>query len=193
MIFINWESVNIYDISNTEYERIYSLLSPSRKARVDALMHSEDKMCTLAGEFLARKILKEKYGAESVEITVSDNGKPILNCPLCLSISHSHGTVACAVDTAPVGIDVEKIKPVSAAVARRVFSPSDIKFVYGSDTVPDGRAEDREILERFFEIWCSKEAYYKKLGGDTKSFKDVNTLTLQKQIIEKQGFIICII
>lgn len=192
MIFINWGNVNICDIPDTEYERIYSLLSPSRKARVDALMHSEDKMCTLAGEFLARKILKEKYGAESVEITVSDNGKPILNCPLCLSISHSHGTVACAVDTAPVGIDVEKIRPVKSKLIDRVCTDDELQYVLNGKN-PDTLCKNSEVLKRFFEIWCSKEAYYKKLGGDIKSFKDVNTLTLQKQIIEKQGFIICII
>ena len=44
-------------------------------------------------------------------VFIGKNGKPMTN-GCYFNISHSHGLVACAVSDVPVGIDVEKIRPV---------------------------------------------------------------------------------
>lgn len=189
---MTWDSVQISEISDKDYKSIYSLLSPSRRARVDAQKCIDAQKRTLAGEFLVRRIIKDKYGIENPVITVSDNGKPVLNCPLYFSISHSDSTVVCAVDTAPVGIDIEKIRPVKRELIERVCTESELSYVSGKADI-ETLCKDHDILKRFFEIWCIKEAYYKKLGAGVKSFKDINTLTLKKQIISIDNFVICII
>ncbi len=191
MIFINWDIVYIDDISEAEYNETYSLLSPSRRARVDALKSVADKKRTLAGEFLTRKILN-KCGIKSPIITVSESGKPVLNCGLHFNISHSQNAVVCAVSDTDIGIDIEKIRPVKHRLIERVCNTDELNYVLDT-TTPHTLCGDSEALKRFFEIWTSKEAYFKKYNTKIKSFKDINTLRIKKQIIKHNDFIICII
>ena len=186
-----WDSIQINDISDEEYKSTYSLLSTSRRARVRSQKCSDSQKRTIAGEFLIRKILKDKYGIQNPVITVSDSGKPVLNCPLYFSISHCDSTVVCVVDDEPVGIDIEKIRPVNKELIKRVCTDSELSYVLQNSNIKSP-CNDYNILKRFFEIWCAKEAYYKKRGTDIKSFKDIDTLTMKKQIIEKYDYIICI-
>lgn len=66
------------------------------------------------------------------------------------NISHSHGLVACAVAEVPVGIDVEKIRPVPPRLLR-ILSPAEREYV--------------RCDEDFFRLWTLKEALIKCRGG----------------------------
>ena len=37
-------------------------------------------------------------------------------------------------------------------------------------------------MQRFFEIWTAKEAYFKKCGTGITNLKSVNSLTLSRQM-----------
>lgn len=68
------------------------------------------------------------------------------------SISHTPGYWACAVSHAPVGLDVEKIRPRPyGAIARRFFHPKEAEYAAGGP-------------EAFFSVWTAKESYVKLLG-----------------------------
>jgi len=67
------------------------------------------------------------------------NGKPVVSDGF-VSISHSGGTVAVAVSSAPVGVDIEEKKPRPDALWARIGAKN-------------GYAD-----------WCKKEAYVKYLG-----------------------------
>lgn len=82
-------------------------------------------------------------------VFIGNNGKPMTN-GCYFNISHSHGLVACAVAEVPVGIDVEKIRPVPPRLLR-ILSPAERESV--------------RCDADFFRLWTLKEALIKCRGG----------------------------
>lgn len=170
--------LNILAISRREYAAAYSLMSDERKKRCDAYRSDDDKKRCIAADLLLRRELGRFLGVlpESLIFEVSDKGKPyLLNQSCHFNISHAGDFVVAAINPEfEVGIDIEKIRPVRASVARHIFSDKDNMFVFGSYEIPEGLIEDMSVLERFFRVWTYKEAYVKMTGegirGDMKVF-----------------------
>ena len=161
-------TLDIKRISRTEIDAAYFSMSENRRKRCDSLRFQTDKDLCIAADMLLRRVLSENLGipAGDIAFSVTEKGKPYLKDGSChFSISHSGDIAAVALNkNSPVGIDVERIRPVSARIARRVFSESDIRFVFGDCVIPDGEIEDRETLVRFFKVWTYKEAFVKMTG-----------------------------
>ena len=159
---------NIDDVSRIRFDTAYFLMSEKRRKKCDALRREDDKKLCILSDMKTREILSEITGLsyEELEFDTEEAGKPYLKNADChFSISHSEKMVAVAVNKKkPVGIDIEKIRPVSARIAKRVFSLSDIRYVFQSDNVPDGEILDIEMQERFFRVWTYKEAFVKMTG-----------------------------
>lgn len=68
------------------------------------------------------------------------------------NISHIHNAIAVAVADSPIGIDIERIRPVNDLIVRRFYSVREQKYVYGTAD---------EVDRRFSEVWTLKEAYIK--------------------------------
>lgn len=161
-------TVDINRISRTEFDAAYFSMSEKRRKKCDGLKFQSDKDLCVAVDMLLREVLSERMGvlSEDLIFDADDKGKLYLvNGNYQFNVSHSGDIAAVAVNKKKaVGIDVEKIKPVSSVVAKRVFSPYDIKFVFGQDTIPAGKITDRETLVRFFKVWTYKEAFVKMTG-----------------------------
>jgi len=79
-------------------------------------------------------------------------GRPVLDAsPLFPSLSHSGDRAAAAVADVPVGVDIQRVRPLSPGVLRRVFSPEERAWA-GDDPARQTR------------LWTMKEAYGKMLG-----------------------------
>lgn len=88
-------------------------------------------------------------------------GRPLVVEPggLHVSLSHAEGVVAAAVSRdAPVGVDVERLRPLAdrGALARTALSEAELKAV---DELPEAR-KDAQVLR----FWTRKEAVAKALG-----------------------------
>jgi 4'-phosphopantetheinyl transferase len=118
---------------------------------------------------LARVMLRHQLGQEigiapeSVFFAAGTHGKPRLDIPGIdqppqFNLTHSGDFVALAIADDEVGIDIENLRPVTAAqrLAHRFFSPEERKHVFEVD----GEARDRAFLR----IWTQKEAYLKATG-----------------------------
>ncbi len=187
---MKWISGRISQFTHDEYATVYSSLSPSRKMRIDRYKREEDKMRSLLGELLLRRLLCES-GVINPVICSAENGRPYIeNDGLHVSISHCDDIAVCAVCEEPVGIDIEKIKPVDSRLIKRVCTESEERYICFSG---NGLIEDRVVLERFFEIWTAKEAYFKKEGTGITNFHSIDTLILKKQTIKISEYIIQII
>lgn len=193
---MKWLYTNISDISSDEYSEVYRLLSPSRKERVDRLKHKEARMRSLAGEFLLEKLLREQYGITDAQLTTEQNGKPTLcGADLFVSIAHCEQAAVCAASDKPIGIDVERIRPMNLSIAKKVCVDEETKFLFGRQPTESDfcHCEDKEILARFFEIWTAKEAYFKMLGTGITNLKSINILPLNRQIFRIDDYLIQII
>ncbi len=166
---MNWLLRKITELTETEYTGIYDKLSPSRKAHIDRLKQPEDRKRSLLATEIVRQL------APNATLETDPEGRPYLgDCAYYVSISHSAEAVACAVSESPVGIDIEKIKPVKTALVNYVCLPKEREYVNARETPV---VADRETLLRFFEVWTGKEACFKKTGGGMLS---IDTLLLDK-------------
>lgn len=114
---------------------------------------------SLAGEWLAKTMLSKTTGIpfEKLVLARDERGKPFpVGVEMFFSISHSHGVVACAVDRVPIGLDIERLRPLNEKLIKRICSPTEESFV-GFPAVG--------WEERLLRVWTAKEAYFKHQGG----------------------------
>ncbi len=190
-----WSYLNINDVDTREIDAVYAHLSPTRKAHIDRLKKAADRTRSLAAEWLVQQLLREHYGICDAVLHRHSSGQPYLSdCGLHVSISHSDQIVACVVSRQPVGIDIEKMRPVSPAMCRRVCTAEEAAYLLdGAADFPPQEEQDPAFLRRFFEIWTAKEAYFKKCGTGITNLAAVNTLALQKQTHQIGEYVLQII
>ncbi len=114
-------------------------------------------------------IMEERLpvGTVSSEILRAPKGKPYFKeLPLDFSVSHTGSLWVCAMDTRPVGIDVQAFRKCRyAKIAKRYYTSDEQEYVSAM-----GEAG-------FFRIWTRKEAYAKYTGeGLTNDMKKFSTL-----------------
>jgi len=134
-------------LTTQEFERAICLLPPKRKTRLLGLRNEEKRSEPLCAYLLLRKALQERYGWQTLpEIAQADGGKPWFpEYPnVHFNLSHTDGAVLVGVADAPVGVDIEKIRPISQRMMRNF---------------PDSETE-----ELFFRLWVRREARTKRDG-----------------------------
>ena len=180
---MHWSYCDTAAFSSEELHSAYLHLSPSRKAHIDRLRQQEDKLRSLTAELLVQKLLKEHCGVTDAVLHRNPNGQPYLTgCDLHVSISHSNQMVACALSIDPIGIDIEKIRPMSLKIFRHLCVEEEKEYLFsGSNLSETDDCQDPAVLRRLFEIWTAKEAYFKKCGTGITDLKSVNILPLPRQ------------
>lgn len=192
---MKWLYGTLEDFLPEEYDRIQSRLSPSRAQRIAKYKRSQDRIRSLTGDLLAEKLLAES-GIFDTVIAVASTGQPVLSKgELFISLSHSENAVVCAIAETPVGIDIEKIQPMDLAISRHICTPEEAEYLFGhTPTAADlQRCEDPRILQRFFEIWTGKEAWFKQQGTGITDLRSINILPLPRKTILRDGFFITIL
>lgn len=105
----------------------------------------------------------------NLQFQYSDKGKPYIpDTAVHFSISHSGDYVCAVFADCETGIDIEVVKEDNTAIARRFFGNDEFAYM-----------QERDSQSRFYEVWCSKEAYLKLLGtGLLKSLSDIELCVL---------------
>ena len=79
-----------------------------------------------------------------------------------VSMAHSGGFAAAAIDDLPIGVDVERIRDIEENAAHLFLTDHEAAAM--RDTV---------IAHRMLHFWAAKEAAFKQLGGETETLKRV--------------------
>lgn len=144
------------------YGRYYDRMPAYRKDKTDRCRFEKDRRLSLgAGALLM--LAQRDFGREELlfsEPAVGAKGKPFFSdSGFHFSLSHSGDAVMCAaLDTAPVGCDVEMIRDVGGEkIAGRFFRDDEKAFIEAAES-----AEGRN--RRFFRIWTMKESCIKATG-----------------------------
>ena len=186
---MQWLFEKITNVTQQEFEEIYRGLSPSRKAHIDRLKMQEDRQRSL----LAAKLVGALLATQNVVATLETDaeGKPYLKgSSLHISITHSGEGVACAISQEPVGIDMEKLKPVRQSLVKYACLPKEQAYIL--EGAPEGEVlTEKTAIERFFEVWTTKEAAYKK--GGQKNLLSIDALQIQKQSILMEDYMLTIL
>lgn len=153
--------IKISDITYSEYEKTYALLSAEEQERIDRKKKAADKKCSLAAFFLLNRMLKEYYGIDKVDISRTQTGKPyLLDSNIYFSISHSGEYVAVATNESEIGIDVERVRECRADVKQRICTETELSYI-GSDDI------------KFLTVWTIKEAAVKMTGIGVKGLRKI--------------------
>lgn len=178
---MRWNICRTGDFTEQEYAAVYKELSESRKKHIDAFSNPAARKNSLAGELLLRALLAQE-GIRAVPERLS-TGQPVLpGNEAFVSISHCDDRVVCAVSRTPVGIDIEKVRPIRPGMMERVCTAEELRYVRsGSET------------ERFFEVWTAKEAYFKMKGTGITNLQAINILTLPRQVFRQEDYLIQIV
>lgn len=147
--------IEIDTLNEADYIKEYNLLRGISAKKIDQLRNEDDRRRSLAGLILLRRGIRQLFGTVEYQISYNPNGRPEL--PFCrFSIAHSAEMAVCAFSDRPIGIDVEKLRPVPVRKKYPLFSPDETAYI--NDVSGSGES-------RFLEIWTKKEAYIKMLGG----------------------------
>lgn len=173
---MKWFKFSVTEFTQTQYDEWYSLMSREKQHRVDRLRFEKDKKLSVVADMLAKKAIADFCFVEphGVVLTQKDGGKPFVEkLDVEFSVSHSDEMVVCAVSSKPIGIDIEKIRPIDLKIARRVCSSDELEFIFG---YPPSEQDfvftiDPERLKRFFELWTAKEAFVKFKGTGIKDIR----------------------
>lgn len=198
----------MFGVQKEKERQLCALLDSSRVQRLDEICSEKERMrCIFAGLLLRYAFLQEGYGIDAwqqVDIAKGTYGKPYLKGypTFQYSLSHSGKWVACAVDTIPVGIDIQEIKSWKITLAKRFFHEEE----YNRLLALQESDMDRQT-RAFYSMWTAKESAVKwsgrGIGGgirqlltdaDYKSIWDVD----QKQQIKikqydvSENYIVCV-
>ncbi|MGN9863617.1 4'-phosphopantetheinyl transferase family protein [Bacillus swezeyi] len=143
-----------------QFQRMMDMVSEEKRKKVNRYKFPEDANRTLIGEVLIRHIIKETFDLPNEQITFTEGryGKPsAAGLPdFHFNISHSGKWIVCGAGSTPIGVDVEKIKPISFAIAERFFSPSEHRDLM--------EKKEAERLSYFYHLWTMKESFIKQAG-----------------------------
>ena len=134
-------------------------LSDRRRRQLWALVGEKSRRRCLASGLL----LKEVLGSD--DVALSEFGKPTLPGGSPFSLAHSGDYVVLAVSSGPVGVDIEKHRPLR-------FFELTARFFAAERACADS-------LSAFFDLWTAKEALAKMLGVGL-------ALSMRRYVLEKR-------
>jgi 4'-phosphopantetheinyl transferase len=141
-------------------------LPPAEQERARQFRADEPRRRFVAGRAALRQLLGERLRVPPPEIpiVVDERGKPHLaegTLPRWhFNLSHSGDLVLVALaENGPVGVDVEKVRPLDhwRALATRSFSPAEVCELES--------LTETERTPAFFAIWTRREAFLKATGA----------------------------
>jgi phosphopantetheinyl transferase len=163
------------DVLKKAAERLPASRTPKEGIRADAFA------ARVAGTLLATYAIRQISPQTVCDIWgTTAEGKPFIqNCPVAFSITHANGIVGVAVSgNHPVGLDIEKIRPMRENFAARYFN----------------NAEQAEILsasdpdEALIRLWTAKEAVGKYNGtGLGADIAAIDTRNAVSTVFERNG------
>lgn len=112
--------------------------------------------CALAYHLLCEALRTQYHILTPPHFTRNEHGKPtLLEHPhLHFNLSHCRVAVLCALHDAPIGVDVERIRPFKETLARYTMNEEEMQQILQSN----------EPALTFCRLWTAKEAVVKLKG-----------------------------
>jgi 4'-phosphopantetheinyl transferase len=153
--------VQLWVWSLDEAQGAEAVLSDDERARAARMVVQLHAARFIAARSGLRRILGHCLGRDpaALAFALGPYGKPHLQAApdIAFNLSHSDHLAAVVVTSAmPVGVDIERIRPVSDGLAARFFAPAEAAALAG---VPQAAR-----LAAFHACWTRKEAYIKAIG-----------------------------
>jgi 4'-phosphopantetheinyl transferase len=142
------------------FQRLLQGTRSEERREISSFRHKADAERALVSCLLRDSLLGKTLGVEPSHIRYYENeyGKPFVEGrgAIHFNLSHSGSWVVMALDSQPLGIDVEQVKEVDLNIAEKYFSLKEREYLFGLEEVC------RE--GSFYDLWTLKEAYIKAVG-----------------------------
>jgi 4'-phosphopantetheinyl transferase EntD len=151
-------------------DRALAALSPMRREKAMRRRPEAPRLQSVGAGLLLRCF----FGPE--DPLEAPGGKPFFPGKRPFSLTHSGGLAAVALGERSLGLDAERIAPVSGPVARRTLSPEELDWL------------SRQGPEGFAFLWTRKEAVLKCLGtGVDRPLSSFSVLPGEAVSLEGEG------
>ena len=151
-------------------EEALARLTPSRREKALRLRNPEARLRSAAAGLLLRRYIGDGPFVREA------GGKPCIPGGPCFSLSHSGSYALLAVDGARLGADIEPMAPPRPALAARVLSAEELRWMAGDEA------------RRFAYLWTRKEAALKWDGcGVAYPLRDVCVLPGERPVVNGRG------
>jgi len=140
-----------------DWEAALPLLPDERRQKALRYRQESDRRQCVAAWLLLMRGCRELLGWEQLpRVAAAPQGKPYFvgHPDVHFNLSHCREAVACAIDTRPVGIDIERVRPAKDELVKYVCNEIERKHVSESDN-PD---------LAFACLWTRKESMLKLTG-----------------------------
>lgn len=168
MIYIE-DNIDIYDTESLE--RLIDDVSEQRRQVINKLVPHKSKVQSALAYRLLKNALKTEFGIYPIpDFSYTRYGKPFLaEYPdIHFNLSHCNKAVVCAVESRPVGIDVEQIRKFDKDLVSYVSSPDEYYAVENAD--------DPSLA--FTVLWTKKEALCKLKGTGLLSKEEIRQMLM---------------
>lgn len=163
---------SVYAPDNLSDETFNKLLGQVDHSITQSLLKQRNKQVAITRLFthlLLSFTLATEYGLDPKSMVMHHDNhvKPFFDDKSAphFSLSHSGRIGVCALHNHPIGVDVEKKRSITDALAKRIMSRDEFSTYLAST----------EKAEYFFKIWTLKESYLKFSGqGITRCLSDIN-------------------
>lgn len=151
---------NLEQMDDLTFRKLLTNIPDERQESIKKFAKSDDAKRVLLADVLIISVIASelKVRRKTIEFTSNKYGKPFLkgNSRLHFNVSHSGDWVVCVIDDEPVGIDIEKIRPIEFESLEQFFSDEEYKMLIAKNP------EKRQLF--FFDLWTLKESYIKAVG-----------------------------
>jgi 4'-phosphopantetheinyl transferase len=152
-------------IPTLPHEQLISMLNEqlheNEVNRIKGISNKDQAFRSATGSLLLAKMVCRisGYPVSSISIHRYSNGKPFLpDFPnLHFNISHTDNIAVLAINSRPIGIDIERVTPARMAIADRFFSKDEKEML---NQCPSESERDK----LFFELWTARESFVKAIG-----------------------------
>ncbi|MCP4156645.1 MAG: 4'-phosphopantetheinyl transferase superfamily protein [bacterium] len=173
-------------MDDTLFSRLLDFVAPEKQDRIRRFVRESDRLRGLFSDLLIRAIIMEKLHLRNEQISFGTNeyGKPFLidRKDFHFNISHSGIWVVAAMDTQPVGVDVEKVSDFDMDITGSFLSEDEHHDLMGQG--------EGDQLSYFFTLWSLKESYIKIIGKGLSQPLDsfsIRVVDDKKIVIHSEG------
>lgn len=159
-------------LTQTEQKRLHSSLMPGEKNKINRFKNRTDAENFLIARVMQRNLIAPlvRSAPEKLIFGANKYGRPYLKFPRIkdfdFNLSHSGDYIVIAIADCPIGIDIERIKPLDTKIAIDYFTEQELKYL--------GSRRGKQS-ERFYKIWVLKESFIKAVGrGLSFPIKKIN-------------------
>ena len=150
--------------TEAEEARLMGTVSEQRRQYALRYKHLFGRWATLKTYEMLMPMLDEAGCPNPrAEWQYTPEGKPYIKGGPFFSLSHCQKGLAVAVDSSPIGIDIEQIRSYSPSLAERTMNEQELAEITASD----------DPARAFIRLWTRKEAYLKWKGtGITEDLRE---------------------